>query len=958
MQTDTPRETGLETPPQGEFADAMDEIAPRLKPGPDATAAAAPRSVNVDANAGREDASENAAQPSTDAAEDVATETVGAPPPAAGDPAISGPAPFLWAGVATALATMAIVFYLLMRGRARRTRANHAFDDDYDLRDDADASADDDFRAERAENGFIDDGYNDERYVDERYVDENYDDEARRADEYDDRYADEEALDDDSLAPSNDDDPLAVVAIDNPASVAVNEAPRRSGVFGRLRGERRDDDDDRRSSLLRSDEDDDGYDYRTDGRRDDREPRTLDAAALRRKAEEEAAEIRRRAKIEAEENRHRLEREAEARRRDEERTIAARREEERLAFAAELDAERAAARAEGERVKAEASLIDAQKRDAARERDDIETRRASLFAETQSAERAAAERLEKRVDARIADRVERELGDRLEARFDNLLLRFEERFDAKIASGRPGDGGEAERAAASEHLARTLEGVEEAMVALGESMKADTRNLFDDFAGRLEARVAAVEDAVAAENRAGAYPIAAYDAHGLETPSFDAPGATRLAEMIDAHRGETGERFADLAARVDDVARARDDLAALRRDVAALRGRGVGARRDATATPLAEVVRNALPTDAYAFNVRLANDRRADCLIKLPYPPGPIAVDAKFPADAFASLDEGGASDMDRKAAAAAFQRTARAHVDRVAAQLISPGDTADSALMYVPSEAAYAELHAQFPDVVDDAARARVWIVSPASLTATLHTIRAVLRNAAARDGAREMTDDAQRALTEMETLRERMASLEADFDKARRDVRDASASAAEIHRYAEAISAKGRGLLAAGAQRAALDDEQWRARGASLDRSAASPSEDRRIDWPQADRDVDRNAAPRERGVGGRSVYGWADYDDDPSSLGEGLDFDERDDDEIDDAYAHGEAYSRDPNQPTADGSQTAPSVWDRPAQGNPSPDRPPSDLGPRAAEAWRDREPAERPLNPFRGQRRFED
>ena len=137
---------------------------------------------------------------------------------------------------------------------------------------------------------------------------------------------------------------------------------------------------------------------------------------------------------------------------------------------------------------------------------------------------------------------------------------------------------------------------------------------------------------------------------------------------------------------------------------------------------LEDQVRSALPPSAFRFQAKLGNGRLADCLLTLPNPPGAIAIDAKFPLESYYALRA--ATDEDARATARkAFGNDVLKHVKDIAERYIIPGETADSALMFLPSEAVYAELHAELPDVVQKSHKVRVYIVSPTTLMATLNT-------------------------------------------------------------------------------------------------------------------------------------------------------------------------------------------------------------------------------------------
>ena len=191
---------------------------------------------------------------------------------------------------------------------------------------------------------------------------------------------------------------------------------------------------------------------------------------------------------------------------------------------------------------------------------------------------------------------------------------------------------------------------------------------------------------------------------------------------------------------------------------------------------LSDVIRSALSPDAYEFKPLLGNNHRADCLIRLPHPPGAIVVDTKFPLDAFSALpsrEEVSKGVPQAKAAEDAFRRAVLRHIIDVAERFIIPGETADSALLFLPTEAIYTTLHARFPDLVRDSFRARVWIVSPSTLMGTLQTLRGVLRDSRDQQQAETVKREAEEVMSEVETLRAQAASLAQNFENTQSELR-----------------------------------------------------------------------------------------------------------------------------------------------------------------------------------------
>ena len=186
-----------------------------------------------------------------------------------------------------------------------------------------------------------------------------------------------------------------------------------------------------------------------------------------------------------------------------------------------------------------------------------------------------------------------------------------------------------------------------------------------------------------------------------------------------------------------------------------------------------------MPSDSYAWQATLSNGRRADCLIHLPNPPGPIVIDSKFPLDAYEALRRA-ETDHDKRTAVAAMRTSVRAHIRAISEKYILEGETADGALMFLPSEAVYAELHANFPELVRDGFDARVWIVSPTTCMATLNTMRAILKDARMREQTGAIRKTLKQLHRDVELVVERVGKLDTHFNQARADL-DGICTAAE---------------------------------------------------------------------------------------------------------------------------------------------------------------------------------
>ena len=177
----------------------------------------------------------------------------------------------------------------------------------------------------------------------------------------------------------------------------------------------------------------------------------------------------------------------------------------------------------------------------------------------------------------------------------------------------------------------------------------------------------------------------------------------------------------------------------------------------------------------------LSNAKRADCVLRLPNPPGTIVIDSKFPLESYNALRIA-SSEREKLEAERFFRASVLKHIKDIAEKYIIPGETAESALMFLPSEAIYAELHANFRDVVEVSYRSKVWIVSPTTLMATLNTVRAILKDARMREMAGVLVEDIGR-------LDDRIENLSKHFEMASRDIGEIKVSSGKISRRIEKI-------------------------------------------------------------------------------------------------------------------------------------------------------------------------
>jgi len=196
---------------------------------------------------------------------------------------------------------------------------------------------------------------------------------------------------------------------------------------------------------------------------------------------------------------------------------------------------------------------------------------------------------------------------------------------------------------------------------------------------------------------------------------------------------------------------------------------------------LNDIVSDIMAPDDYAFQVPLGNGRQVDCLLKLPNPPGSIGVDSKFPLDGYQRL-RAAETREERERAARQFRQDVIKHVRDIAERYIVLGETADQAIMFIPSEAVYAEIHASFGDVVAESFRLRVFLASPTTLMALLNTIRSVLKDARMREQAGMIQQELGKMMKDVERLGERVDKLQRNFETAYNTVREVRTSTDKI--------------------------------------------------------------------------------------------------------------------------------------------------------------------------------
>ena len=265
----------------------------------------------------------------------------------------------------------------------------------------------------------------------------------------------------------------------------------------------------------------------------------------------------------------------------------------------------------------------------------------------------------------------------------------------------------------------------------------------------------------------------------------------RLGEGFTQQTEKTGKTLKELHERLAVIDSAQKNITDLSKQMVGLQDilSNKQARGAFGEIQLNDLVSSILPPSAYSFQEQLGNGTRADCLLSLPNPPGPIVIDSKFPLESYHALRD--AKDEEQK------QKSLRAlggavikHVHDISEKYIVPGETAESALMFLPSEAVYAELHASLTAVLEQSYRAKVWIVSPTTLMATLNTIRAVLKDVQMREQADVIQVEVFKMIEDVGRLDDRVAKLQRHMGQTDDDLRQIRISTDKVTRRSERIT------------------------------------------------------------------------------------------------------------------------------------------------------------------------
>lgn len=254
----------------------------------------------------------------------------------------------------------------------------------------------------------------------------------------------------------------------------------------------------------------------------------------------------------------------------------------------------------------------------------------------------------------------------------------------------------------------------------------------------------------------------------------------QMNENLQGSARRTAHSLGELQQRLTAIDKAQENITKLSGDVLSLQDilSNKQTRGAFGEIQLNDIVSKALPSDSYTLQATLSNARRADCLIHLPNPPGPIVIDSKFPLEPYEAL-RNAKTDWELNEAARQLRTAVKKHIKDISEKYIIEGETADGALMFLPSEAVYAELHANFSELVREGFNARVWIVSPTTCMATLNTMRAILKDARMREQAGAIRRELGLLYQDVDRLGTRVENLDRHFAQAAKDITEIKISA-----------------------------------------------------------------------------------------------------------------------------------------------------------------------------------
>ncbi|WP_422533361.1 DNA recombination protein RmuC [Bartonella apis] len=266
--------------------------------------------------------------------------------------------------------------------------------------------------------------------------------------------------------------------------------------------------------------------------------------------------------------------------------------------------------------------------------------------------------------------------------------------------------------------------------------------------------------------------------------------SNNLGQTINAQTKSTHENLAKLQERLAVIDTAQNNIQSLAGQVVQLqailsnkqtRGAFGQGRMEA-------IISDGLPPNAYAFQATLSNGTRPDCLVFMPNHAPSLVIDAKFPLEAWNNMREA-PTPQEKQAAERQFQTDMDTHIKAISGKYMIPGETQDTAFMFVPSESIFATIHEDFEGIVQKANRARVIIVSPSLLMLSIQVVQAIMKDARMREQAHLIQTEVGRLMEEVVRLDDRVKKLHSHFQSTSKDVEDILTTTGKIKNRGDRI-------------------------------------------------------------------------------------------------------------------------------------------------------------------------
>lgn len=260
----------------------------------------------------------------------------------------------------------------------------------------------------------------------------------------------------------------------------------------------------------------------------------------------------------------------------------------------------------------------------------------------------------------------------------------------------------------------------------------------------------------------------------------------KVSERLEEGFKKTNETFVSVMERLATIDEAQKKIDGLSTNVVSLQEL-LGDKRSRGAfgeVQLEGLVRNVLPSNSFKMQHTFENGTRADCALFLPQPTGTVAVDSKFPLENYHRMFDDTLSETVQAQAAKQFKADVKKHVDDIAKKYIISNVTSDGAVMFIPAEAVFAEIHAYHPEIIEYAMNKKVWVVSPTTLMAVLNTARAVLKDVEMRKQVHIIKDELGKLSKDFGRFETRMKKLADHIRQANDDVQDVQISSQKISR------------------------------------------------------------------------------------------------------------------------------------------------------------------------------